>query len=46
MKYEQFLASAAGALSDCREMKASLSAVQAALSSVPDMVSKRWWSRD
>ena len=40
MKYEQFLANAAGALSDCREMKASLSAVQAALSAVPDMVRK------
>lgn len=40
MKYEQFLADAAGALSDCREMKASLSAVQAALSAVPDMVRK------
>lgn len=40
MKYERFLANAAGALSDCREMKASLSAVQAALSAVPDMVRK------
>ena len=40
MKYERFLANAAGALSDCREMKASLSAAQAALSAVPDMVRK------
>lgn len=40
MKYEQFLANAASALSDCREMKETLSAVQAALSAVPDIVSK------
>lgn len=40
MKYEQFLANAASALSGCREMKEMLSAVQAALSAVPDMVRK------
>ena len=40
MKYEQFLANSASALSDCREMKETLSAVQAALSAVPDMVKK------
>ena len=40
MKYEQFLADAASALSDCREMKGTISAVQAALSAVPDMVRK------
>ena len=38
MKYEQFLANAADALSGCREMKETLSKAQAALSAVPDMV--------
>lgn len=40
MNYEQFLANAECALNDCREMKETLSAVQAALSAVPDMVRK------
>lgn len=40
MKYEQFLTNAASALANCREMKGTLSAVQAALSAVPDMVRK------
>lgn len=37
MNYEQFLANAECALNDCREMKETLSAVQAALSAVPDI---------
>lgn len=40
MKYEQFLTNAASALANCREMKGTLSAVQAALSAVPDVVRK------
>ena len=40
MNYEQFLANAECALYDCREIKKTISAVQAALSAVPDMVRK------
>lgn len=40
MNYEQFLANAERALYDCREIKKTISAVQAALSAVPDMVRK------
>lgn len=40
MKYEQFLINAASALANCHEMKETLSAVQAALSAMPDMVRK------
>lgn len=40
MKYEQFLESAARALSDSREVKEMISGMQAALSAVPDMVRK------
>ncbi len=40
MKYDQFLANAARALSDSRKVKEMISGMQTALSAVPDMVRK------